>query len=67
MNTVAFLEQLANNTHHCTAINDLVSKQPDAIQKAFLANDAEGLKKHVSDTEYYANNVAVVCAMTEQG
>jgi superoxide dismutase len=64
MNAVAFLEQLANNTHHGAAINELVNKQSDEIKKAFLANDTESLKKQISDTEHFANNVAVAYVHT---
>jgi len=61
MSASLFLEQLANNAHHSIAIHDLVTAQPTEVQKAFLANDVGSMKNQISSTEYYANNVDVVC------
>jgi hypothetical protein len=60
MNAVSFLEKLANNVHHAEIVGELISVQSDQIKEAFLANNAENLKKQLSPTERFADNVAVV-------
>jgi hemerythrin-like domain-containing protein len=59
MDIVTFLEKMANKTHHSSEINDLISKQSSQIQKVFLENNADILKKEISNVRHYTDNVAV--------
>jgi hypothetical protein len=60
MNTVCFLEKLANDVHHSDIFNELISMQSTQIKEAFVANNNDALKKQLSDKEHFADNVAVV-------
>lgn len=60
MSLINLIEKLANNTHHHQENHSLINSQSPEIKEAFLTNDAELLKKQVSDTEYFANSIKVV-------
>jgi hypothetical protein len=60
MDTVNFLEQLANYTSYSEDAQKLISKQPDEIQKIFLANDTESIKNKFPNVEYLANGTQVI-------
>lgn len=55
MDTIKFLEQLASNVHHRTEIHELISNQSDKIKQAFETNDAQLLKKQISEREWFAD------------
>jgi hypothetical protein len=45
MNTLTFLEKLAQNTHHRPLVKTLLGEQPDKIKNAILTNNASYLKE----------------------
>jgi len=60
MNTVSFLEQLANTPRYQFSKNHLIHQQSNDIKEAFEKNDFIGLKKQLSHGEYWANPVEVI-------
>lgn len=58
MDTVTFLEQLANTAYYESRSN-LLSKQPAEVQKAFLTNDGDLLKKQLGGQVQLANRTTV--------
>lgn len=60
MDTVAFFEQLAMNTHYSEATNNLINSQPIEIKTAFLENNAKILKDRFSNVGYLADATGVV-------
>ena len=60
MDTVNFLEQIANSTFYGEETHKLISGQPTEIQKAFLENDAELMKINFSNVGYLATPIEVV-------
>jgi len=62
MDTVKFLEQLAQNAHYRIELDELINDQPNEIKEAFRTNNPEMLKKQLGDVEYLANPSDVVQA-----
>jgi hypothetical protein len=60
MNTVTFLEQLANHAHFRHEVNELISQQPKSVQNAFMMNNGQQLKQQISDKTFFADKVGVV-------
>lgn len=60
MDTIKFLEKLARNVHHRAEIHELISHQSDKIKQAFEANDAQLLKKQISERERFADEVEIM-------
>lgn len=60
MDIVTLLEVLTTKVHHTTTINELIDKQCGEIKASFLTNDAERLKRLISDFNYLANTSHVV-------
>ena len=60
MDILSLLEHLAENTHFCANICELLELQPDKIKKAFLSNDAVSLKNQLGDTKNLSDRSIIV-------
>lgn len=60
MNTIEFLEKLANYPRFHSEVDTLINNQPEIIKQAFLANDIECFKKQISNEDFFANEIEVV-------
>jgi hypothetical protein len=60
MDTVKFLENLANHTHYSKNISSLINRQPSATKKAFLNKNTKQLQQQISSQEYFAHETHVI-------
>jgi hypothetical protein len=60
MDTVNFLEQLANNTSFSEEAHKLISEQPNEIRIAYLENNAEFIKNKFPHVGYLASTTQVI-------
>ena len=55
MDTMIFLEKIADNVHYCGKVNELVDTQAIEVKDAFLHKDTKKLKKQISAVGFYAD------------
>lgn len=60
MENLAFLEHIATHTFHHQSVIEFFNNLPQSIQAAILNNEAEEIKRSISNTDYYANEDDVV-------
>ncbi len=60
METLNFLEQLANNTHYNSAFNGIVDEQTMDIRQAFLKSDSSYIRDRFTNPGILANTTQVV-------
>jgi len=60
MNTVTFLEKLANNTHHSAILHKLINNQSEVVKKALETNDVALLRKQFASIDFLADVETVV-------
>lgn len=60
METLAFLEELANHTHYNATFNEIIAAQSATIKQAFLENNSSHMKALFSDSAILANTTHVV-------
>jgi len=62
METIDFLEKMANYTHYDVQISKLISTQSSAVKSAIILNDSEALRMQMSPAGLFANDCDVVNA-----
>lgn len=60
MNTLIFLEKMANDLHYSSTTQSLVATQSIDIRTAFSLDDAENIKHLFNNKAYQASSCAVV-------
>lgn len=60
MKILEFLEELATCAHYQKKTISIIAEQSDEVKNALQCNDSSFLKKQISNTIYYPNEVEVV-------
>lgn len=60
METVKFLELMAQKVHHHSELDSLINSQSKELINAYRANDNASIRKYIGESEFVANPSDVV-------